>query len=82
MKTSVLEPHDRMAATERNYQLSFRISAFSPEKKKKKGGKRKPEWKNSSAAVTPLSEETCRVQYVLTVFSLFQYFLELKHLRK
>lgn len=83
MNTFVQEPCHRMAAIERSYQLSYRISTFSPQQKKKKRRReRKSEWKKSSAAVTLLSEETRRVQYVLTVFSFFQHFLELKHLRK
>lgn len=52
LNTFVLEPHYRMATTERNYQLSFRISTFSTEQKKRKkwGGRgKKSEWKRSSA---------------------------------
>lgn len=52
LNTFVLEPHYRMATIERNYQLSFRISTFSTElKKKKKGGEgrgKKSEWKRPS----------------------------------
>lgn len=46
LNTFVLEPRYRMAAIERNYQLSFRISTFSAEeKKKKKGGGGGGGWK-------------------------------------